>query len=44
MGAALVYGDKQEVLPIVTQIETLEYDIARALRSTTLPPSNLSPL
>ena len=33
MGAALVYGDKQEVLPIVTQIETLEYDIALRLRT-----------
>ena len=32
MGVALVYGDKQEVLPMVTQIETLEYDLARALR------------
>ena len=37
MGAALVYGDKQEVLPIVTQIETLEYDIARALRALLSP-------
>ena len=36
MGAALVYGDKQEVLPIVTQIETLEYDIVRALLSLAL--------
>ena len=32
MGAALVYGDRQETLPAITQIETLEYDIARALR------------
>lgn len=32
MGAALVYGDKQEILPIITQVETLEYDLARALR------------
>lgn len=37
MGAALVYADKQEVLPIVTQIETLEYDIARALRALLSP-------
>ena len=37
MGAALVYGDKQEVLPVVTQIETLEYDIARALRALLSP-------
>lgn len=32
MGAALVYGDRQETLPAITQIETLEYDIAQALR------------
>ena len=37
MGVALVYGDKQEVLPIITQIETLEYDIARALRQLLSP-------
>ena len=42
MGAALVYGDKQESLPIVTQIETLEYDIARALRSLLSPEKRKS--
>ena len=33
MGAALVYGDRQETLPAITQVETLEYDLARALRA-----------
>jgi ABC-type uncharacterized transport system involved in gliding motility auxiliary subunit len=33
MGVALVYGDRQEVLPAITQVETLEYDIARAVRA-----------
>lgn len=33
MGVALVYGDKQEVLPAITQTATLEYDLARAVRS-----------
>lgn len=33
MGAVFLYGDKQEVLPAVTQTETLEYDIARVLRA-----------
>ena len=32
MGLALVYGDRQEILPAITQVETLEYDLARALR------------
>ncbi|MEC7986486.1 MAG: GldG family protein, partial [Myxococcota bacterium] len=32
MGLALVYGNRQEVLPAITRTETLEYDIARALR------------
>ena len=32
MGMALVYGDRQETLPAITQVETLEYDLARALR------------
>ena len=40
MGVALVYGEKQEVLPIITQIETLEYDIARALRQLLSPESS----
>lgn len=33
MGLALVYGDRQEVLPAVTQTATLEYELARALKS-----------
>ncbi|MCK6505920.1 GldG family protein [Myxococcota bacterium] len=33
MGVALVYGEKQEVLPAITQTATLEYDLARAIRS-----------
>ena len=33
MGVALVYGEKQEVLAAVTRIETLEYDIARAIKA-----------
>ena len=32
MGVALVYGDRQEAIPAITRVETLEYDIARALR------------
>ena len=32
MGLALVYGDRQETLTAITQVETLEYDLARALR------------
>lgn len=37
MGMVLVYGDRQETLPAITRIETLEYDIARALRSLLSP-------
>lgn len=33
MGVALVYGERQEVLPAVTRLETLEYDLARAVKS-----------
>jgi gliding-associated putative ABC transporter substrate-binding component GldG len=33
MGATFVYGDKQTALEAVTQVDTLEYDIAHALRS-----------
>lgn len=33
MGVALVYGGKQEVLPAITQTATLEYDLARSIRS-----------
>ncbi|MFT4974738.1 MAG: ABC-2 type transport system permease protein [Myxococcota bacterium] len=32
MGVALVYGDRQEVLPAVTQTSTLEYELARAVQ------------
>ncbi len=42
MGMALVYGDRQEVLPAITQVETLEYDIARALRSLLKPSKSKS--
>ena len=37
MGATLVYGEHQEVLPAITQVETLEYDLARALRALLNP-------
>jgi len=33
MGVALVYGDKQTVIPAVTQTHMLEYELARAVRS-----------
>lgn len=33
MGVAFVYGEQQEVLPAITHIQTLEYDLARSLRS-----------
>ncbi len=33
MGVALIYGDKQEVLPAITQVETLEYDLVRAIKA-----------
>ncbi len=32
MGVALVYGDRQEVLPAVTRVESLEYELARAVK------------
>lgn len=32
MGVALVYGDRQEILPAVTVTETLEYELARAIK------------
>ncbi len=35
MGVALVYGDRQEVLPAITQTQSLEYDLARAVRALT---------
>ena len=37
MGMVLVYGDRQETLPAITRMETLEYDLARALRSLLSP-------
>ena len=33
MGVALVYGDRQEVLPAITQTDSLEYDLTRAIRA-----------
>ena len=33
MGVALVYGGRQQVLPAVTRLETLEYDLARAVKA-----------
>ena len=33
MGVALVYGGRQQILPAVTQLETLEYDLARAVKA-----------
>jgi len=33
MGVALVYGDKQQALPAITQTGTLEYDLARAIHA-----------
>lgn len=31
MGAVLLYGDRQEVLPAITDLSTLEYDLASAM-------------
>ncbi len=36
MGVALLYGEKQEVLPVVSNLELLEYDLARALTALTV--------
>ena len=33
MGLALVYGDQQQVLPAITDVSTLEYELARALKA-----------
>lgn len=33
MGLALVYGDRQEVIPAVASTEALEYELARAIKS-----------
>ncbi len=35
MGVALVYGDRQQVLPAVTQVAPLEYELARAVKRLT---------
>lgn len=36
MGIAMLYKDKKEVIPVITNIETLEYDISSALKRLTL--------
>lgn len=33
MGLALVYGNRQEVLPAIANVETLEYELARAIKN-----------
>ena len=33
MGASFVYGDRQKTLPAITQTGTLEYDIARTIKT-----------
>lgn len=33
MGVAFVYGDRQETIPAVTDLGTLEYELARAVKS-----------
>ncbi len=33
MGVALIYGDRQDVLPAVTQVQTIEYDLARSIKA-----------
>jgi gliding-associated putative ABC transporter substrate-binding component GldG len=32
MGAALLYGERQQIIPVVSQLSGLEYDIARAIK------------
>ncbi len=32
MGLALVYGEQQQVIPAITQTQTLEYDLARSIK------------
>lgn len=32
MGAALFYGDQQQVMPAITNVDTVEYDLARAIK------------
>ncbi|MCX7957292.1 MAG: GldG family protein [Endomicrobia bacterium] len=36
MGIAMLYKDKKEVIPVVSNVETLEYDISSALKRLTL--------
>lgn len=36
MGIAMLYKDKKEVIPVISNIETLEYDISSALKRLTL--------
>ncbi|MCB9760163.1 MAG: GldG family protein [Alphaproteobacteria bacterium] len=33
MGAAFIYGERQTMLPAITQVDTVEYDIARSVKS-----------
>ncbi|MCB9746674.1 MAG: GldG family protein [Alphaproteobacteria bacterium] len=33
MGAALIYGERQTALPAITQVGTIEYDLARTIKS-----------
>lgn len=33
MGVALIYGDRQDVMPAVTQVQTIEYDVARSIKA-----------
>jgi gliding-associated putative ABC transporter substrate-binding component GldG len=35
MGLVMVYGDRQEVLPALTDLATLEYDLARGIKALT---------
>lgn len=33
MGASIVYGDRQKTLPAITQVATIEYDLARTIKT-----------
>ena len=33
MGLAMLYGDRQEVLPAITQVATIEYELARGIKA-----------
>ena len=33
MGAAFIYGDRQKTLRAITQVETIEYDVARTIKT-----------